>query len=277
MPSSDPDDPDLETILSEIRFGSQSSQEPGGSPRDSPRPPRIRDRVLYLRNLINSESNRSNVDDTIRALETLNQEIEEHHLDQIRDRTNFEQARATVDRQIQQLQSDPVDGFRRHLLEAHRLPSASANPESRPPNNRTLRRRSFRPDLRESLPTPSLMPQPSQNGRARLKRRKLDSDDNREGVRGFNYGQYGQVVPGPLKMEIASCDGGNYDPDGDMENVLRNDQSVYCTKSDRCNLVLRHRGEAPFCLKKIVIKAPEIGFDSPYVAASSLSGFKFLT
>lgn len=113
------------------------------------------------------------------------------------------------------------------------------------------------------------MPQAAQNGRdgrGRLKRRKLESDDNREGVRGFNYGQYGQVVPGALKMEIASCDGGIYDPDGDSsfpENVLRNDQSVYCTKSDRCNLILRHRGEAPFCLKKIVIKAPRTGFDSP--------------
>lgn len=117
------------------------------------------------------------------------------------------------------------------------------------------------------------MPQPNQNGRARLKRRKLESDDNREGMRGFNYGHHGQVVPGVLKMEIASCDGGIYDPDGECsfpDNVLRNDQSVYCTKSDRCNLVLRHRGEAPFCLKKIVIRAPEIGFDSPYVYPSPL-------
>lgn len=121
------------------------------------------------------------------------------------------------------------------------------------------------------------MPQPAQidrSGRARQKRRKLESDDYREGIRGFNYGQYGQVVPGALKMEIASCDGGIYDPDGDNsfpENMLRNDQSVYCTKSDRCNLVLRHRGEAPFCLKKIVIKAPRSGFDSPYVLNLELS------
>jgi hypothetical protein len=118
------------------------------------------------------------------------------------------------------------------------------------------------------------MPQSAQtsrsgrDGRGRLKRRKLDTDDNREGMRGFNYGQYGQVVPGALKMELASCDGGIYDPDGDCsfpENILRNDNSVYCTKSDRCNLVLRHQGEAPFCLKKLVIKAPRNGYDSPYV------------
>ena len=107
----------------------------------------------------------------------------------------------------------------------------------------------------------------AQVNRWRAKRRKLDSDDRREGVRGFNYGHYGQVVPGPLKMEIVSCDGGTYsEPNGDSswpENVLLNDTSVYCTQSDRCNLILRHQGETPFCLKKIVIRAPKTGFDAP--------------
>ncbi|KAL2002604.1 hypothetical protein VTN02DRAFT_6414 [Thermoascus thermophilus] len=107
----------------------------------------------------------------------------------------------------------------------------------------------------------------SQTNRWRAKRRKLDSDDTREGLRGFRYGQYGQVVPGELKMEIVSCDGGAYsEPNGESswpENVLLNDSSVYCTKSDRCNLILRHRGETPFCLKKLVIKAPKSGFDAP--------------
>lgn len=116
-------------------------------------------------------------------------------------------------------------------------------------------------------------PMDSQVNRWRAKRRKLDSDDNREGLRGFSYGHYGQVVPGALKMEIASCDGGTYCGDNGEsswpENVLLNDSSVYCTKSDRCNLILRHRGETPFCLKKIVIKAPKSGFDAPYVTPSS--------
>lgn len=107
----------------------------------------------------------------------------------------------------------------------------------------------------------------SQVNRWRAKRRKLDSDDKREGARGFSYGHQGQVVPGALKMEIASCDGGTYsEPNGDSswpENVLINDSSVYCTQSDRCNLVLRHQGETPFCLKKIVIRAPKTGFDAP--------------
>lgn len=110
--------------------------------------------------------------------------------------------------------------------------------------------------------------QSGRDGQGRMKRRKLDTDDNREEFRGFNYGQYGQVVPGMLQMEIASCDGGSYDPDSGYsrpENVLENNTSVYSTKEARCNLVLCHRGEAPFCLKKIVIRAPQCGFDAPYV------------
>ncbi|OJD14891.1 hypothetical protein AJ78_04807 [Emergomyces pasteurianus Ep9510] len=106
----------------------------------------------------------------------------------------------------------------------------------------------------------------ARGNRWRPKRRKLDSDDKREGIRGFSYGHYGQVVPGALDMEIVSCDGGTYEADGENsypENVLLNDSSVYCTKSDRCNLILRHQGETPFCLKKIVIKAPKSGFDAP--------------
>lgn len=67
-------------------------------------------------------------------------------------------------------------------------------------------------------------------------------------------------------MDIASCDGGTYEPASDSSwprNVLQNDSSVYCTKSDQCNLVLSHREETPFCLKKIVIKAPKSGYDAP--------------
>ncbi|KAK2751579.1 hypothetical protein FQN55_000300 [Onygenales sp. PD_40] len=127
------------------------------------------------------------------------------------------------------------------------------------------------PDERGSTFVPSsLTTQGSSNNtrgyRRRPKRRKLDTDDKREGPRGFSYGHYGQVVPGALDMEIVSCDGGTYESQGANsfpENVLINDSSVYCTKSDRCNLILRHQGETPFCLKKIVIKAPKSGFDAP--------------
>ncbi|KAL3465776.1 hypothetical protein BJX64DRAFT_42668 [Aspergillus heterothallicus] len=122
------------------------------------------------------------------------------------------------------------------------------------------------------LDSPSIMPLElgeDQGDRLRVKRRKLESDDNREGLQSLRYGQYGQVVPGTLKMELAGCDGGTYEPEGDSswpENILRNDSSVYCTKSDRCNLILKHRGETPFCLKKLVIKAPKSGYDAPIQA-----------
>lgn len=103
----------------------------------------------------------------------------------------------------------------------------------------------------------------------RRKRRKLDPDISTGHMNGFSYGYRGQVVPGPLKMELVSCDGGvhneaarhgkEYWPD----NVLRNDKSVYCTDDSKCNLILRHLGETLFCLKKLVIKAPERGFTAP--------------
>ena len=105
--------------------------------------------------------------------------------------------------------------------------------------------------------------------RRRSKRRKLEGDGPGGGMQGFNYGHFGQVVPGRLKMEIVSCDGGSHieqyngTKDYGAENVLRNDQSVYCTKSNRCNMILSHIGEITFCLKKLVIKAPERGFTAP--------------
>lgn len=105
--------------------------------------------------------------------------------------------------------------------------------------------------------------------RRRSKRRKLETDGPGSGIQGFSYGHFGQVVPGQLKMEIVSCDGGNHiEQSGGArdywaENVLRNDQSVYCTTSNKCNIILRHQGETTFCLKKLVIKAPEKGFTAP--------------
>ena len=104
----------------------------------------------------------------------------------------------------------------------------------------------------------------------RRKRRKLESDVPSTGhMSGFSYGFRGQAVPGPLVMELVSCDGGihtdaarngkEYWP----ENVLRNDKSVYCTDSNKCNIILRHMGKTAFCLKKLVIKSPERGFTAP--------------
>ena len=103
--------------------------------------------------------------------------------------------------------------------------------------------------------------------RWRAKRRKLDVDDNNRSTPAFRYGHKGQVVPGKLKMQIVSCDGGQYsEPNGDSSwpnNVLDDDSTVYCTKGNRCNMVLGHLGNMPFSLSKIVIKAPRTGFDAP--------------
>lgn len=123
------------------------------------------------------------------------------------------------------------------------------------------------------IPSPDIATQEysgeAEVNRRRSKRRKLEDDGPTAGMQGFSYGHFGQVVPGRLKMEIVSCDGGSHieqysgGKDYGAENVLRNDQSVYCTKSNRCNLILSHIGETTFCLKKLVIKAPAGGFTAP--------------
>ena len=108
--------------------------------------------------------------------------------------------------------------------------------------------------------------------RREAKRRKVDADPLSIGhLNGFSYGHRGQVVTGPLKMEIVYCDGGlhteaaRHGREYWLENVLRNDKSVYCTDNNKCDLVLRHMGETTFCLKKLVIKAPAKGFTAPWV------------
>ncbi|KAI3337344.1 hypothetical protein HD806DRAFT_528914 [Xylariaceae sp. AK1471] len=103
----------------------------------------------------------------------------------------------------------------------------------------------------------------------RVKRRKLDSDRLSSNFRGFQYGKYGQVQPGQLTMELVSCDGGIYSDDTTKyaaENILKNDNSVYCTEGPRCNIVLRHQGATIFTLKELVIKAPRSNFTSPVQA-----------
>ncbi|KAL6889830.1 hypothetical protein HDV57DRAFT_344600 [Trichoderma longibrachiatum] len=93
----------------------------------------------------------------------------------------------------------------------------------------------------------------------RNKRRKLDADRlGSSGVKPFRYGRYGQVEPGQLRMEIVSCDGGMFSNQSSYaaENILKDDNSVYCTKGNRCNIVLQHQGGSVFTLQELVIKAP---------------------
>jgi hypothetical protein len=113
--------------------------------------------------------------------------------------------------------------------------------------------------------------------RPRNKRRKLEHEVPGQGLQGFRYGHFGQVVSGRLRMEIVSCDGGEYTEDSmafyRAENVLKNDRTVYCTKSSHCNMILRHQGETAFSLEQIVIQAPERGFTAPYVYFICSNGF----
>ncbi|KAB8302197.1 hypothetical protein EYC80_005642 [Monilinia laxa] len=101
----------------------------------------------------------------------------------------------------------------------------------------------------------------------RVKRRKLDQDNKKDSWEGFKYGRYGQVEPGILQMEIVSCDGGLFQTgvEGEygLENVLKDDNTVYCTKSNRCNMILKHQGETTFSLTEIVIRAPHKGYTAP--------------
>ncbi|EGO58242.1 hypothetical protein NEUTE1DRAFT_82620 [Neurospora tetrasperma FGSC 2508] len=99
----------------------------------------------------------------------------------------------------------------------------------------------------------------------RAKRRKLDSDKVSPSYKNILYGKYGQVEPGPLLLEIVSCDGGLF-RDGRAyvaENILKDDASVYCTRTNRCNIILRHHGGTVFSLKELVIKAPGSHYSQP--------------
>ncbi|CAI6088176.1 unnamed protein product [Clonostachys chloroleuca] len=107
-------------------------------------------------------------------------------------------------------------------------------------------------------PLPRSFDPPDDN--RRNKRRKIDADRLAPTISRIRYGKYGSVEPGALRMEILSCDGGSYassNPSSYVaENILRNDETVYCTKGNRCNVVLRHEGGAPFTLHELVIKGP---------------------
>jgi hypothetical protein len=85
----------------------------------------------------------------------------------------------------------------------------------------------------------------------------------------IKYGWQGQVEAGLLRLYINHCDGGelstrsagyvNYS----AENVLRNDLSVYCSKSSKCNLLFGHHADTIFHLDKLIVQAPTMGYDAP--------------
>lgn len=118
-----------------------------------------------------------------------------------------------------------------------------------------------------------LRPDDSVDDNRRSKRQKIDSHRLAPTLNGFRYGKYGQVEPGQLRMEIVSCDGGMFSNESSYaaENILKNDSSVYCTKGNRCNIVLRHQGATVFTLRELVIKAPgPMNYSHPYGPAQPL-------
>lgn len=103
----------------------------------------------------------------------------------------------------------------------------------------------------------------------RSKRRKVDAARSSSAFNVMRYGQHGQVNPAPLHMEMVSCDGGMFSNESSYaaENILKDDNSVYCTKGNRCNVILRHAGSTVFTLTEITIKAPgHMNYSHPYVS-----------
>lgn len=276
------------------RAGNPSRLSPPSAPPD--RRPEITARLRHLRELLDSDRQR---DRQRLAIETLDSELLHMSAEPISSR--LERRRRGLEAQLGVQPSDlshdstesttsaPGSGVmmrsrRRPVRPSERLQrfreqSGSPGPselESIRSRSRLMDPASTLSPLGERPPrigSPDLLSQEYSGeaqvnfeNRWRAKRRKLDSDDTGNMYKGFKYGHYGQVVPGQLKMELDSCDGGQYsESNGDSslpEHVLLDDSSVYCTKSDRCNMILRHQGETPFCLKKIVIKAPKSGFDA---------------
>ncbi|MCJ1307546.1 hypothetical protein MMC25_001192 [Agyrium rufum] len=96
--------------------------------------------------------------------------------------------------------------------------------------------------------------------RRRSKRRRLGTSDTLDN-RNISFSHRGQVVPGPLKLRIYSCDAEDRFMGGhSAENMLLNDRSIFTSGTSVINIVLAHQAETPFALTKLVIRAPSTGF-----------------
>ncbi|KAF9874027.1 hypothetical protein CkaCkLH20_08399 [Colletotrichum karsti] len=165
----------------------------------------------------------------------------------------YRTARSLSGRQRLDGTEDDLEAVRALWNRRAQYSSSPFSPPRMPPNQ----------SPRNLSPLPHSEEYPEEN--RRVKRRKLDSEKASQAFKGFRYGWYGQVEPGQLKMEIMSCDGGLFEnaPSYAHENILRDDKTVYCTQSNRCNIVLKHQGCTAFSLKELVIKAPASNYSSP--------------
>jgi hypothetical protein len=243
-------------------------------------------RLQNLRNLLNNERH-SNIEHR-RAMDALDREMQEMAAEPISAR--LDRRRRGLESQIRDYEAHSLEASAEALHNPSSLMRArrrATRPSERLQRNRERLNQTAmaRQEAEPSRAPVSYPPVPrigspdvatreylgeaqvNRENRWRAKRRKLDVDDINRSTPTFRYGHKGQVVPGKLKMQIVDCDGGQYpEPNGDCSwpnNVLADDSTVYCTKSNRCNMVLGHVGNMPFSLSKIVIKAPRTGFDAP--------------
>ena len=242
-------------------------------------------RLQHLRNLLNSDRQRNF--EQRRAMEALDREMLELSAEPISAR--LDRRRRGLESQVREYESQTVETTPEVLNNPPALMRArrrATRPSERLQRHRDRLNQTVLPRPENELsrvpltysPVPRIgspditaqeysgEAQVIRDYRSRAKRRKLDPDHDDGGPQGYKYGHKGQVVSGPLKMEIVSCDGGHYDQSGESSwpsFVLEDDSRVYCTKSDRCNMVLGHIGNMPFSLRKLVIKAPKTGYDAP--------------
>ncbi len=244
-------------------------------------------RLQNLRNLLNNDRQRS--PEQRQAMEALDREMREMSAEPISAR--LDRRRRGLESQIRDYETQPLEAVSATLpspsslmrarrratrpserLQRHRdrlNQTAMARQEAEPSRAPTY----YPPVPRIGSPdvaTREYMGEAQVNRENRWrasKRRKLEVDDNNRATPAFRYGYKGQVVSGKLKMQIISNDGGVHtESNGESScpnNVLDDDPTVYCTKSNHCNMVLGHLGDMPFSLSKVVIKAPQTGFDAP--------------
>ncbi len=257
-------------------------------------------RLQHLRNLLNSD--RPNAGEQRRAIEALDQEVDHmNHEQQYAALSHLHASNHDRSRAIERRRPYVDASLNSEDRATNRIPPPIPSGLS-PSNLVRTRRRAFRPSERLTrsqrerlgqgaslMPSPSYStppPRPSpplqdeamreyaveaqtnRESRYRAKRRKLDDGTYEDESKAITYGWKGQVVPGQLKLEIITCDGGEFsDPHVPLnsfpQNVLQDDAAVYCTKSNKCNMLLKHASGMPFSLTKMVFKAPRSGYDAP--------------
>ena len=125
------------------------------------------------------------------------------------------------------------------------------------------------------------------------KRRRMDQETSAKMCPRITYGFHGQIAPGRLKMEVSDALHGidavdtvasnqNHDllQPHPVQNVVKNDKTIYAAPGSQCNIVLQHPGLTGFTVKRIIIKTPRHPVAVPWVSCPTcpflLSPFVFV-